>query len=152
MARERGHDRRGPFSAFAGVDRQIMLLEGDGVQLASPAWQHTLGTRWEPFAFSGDDAVDCTLLGGTSTDFNLMLRRGVWQGRLQVLTSKPAPAANGLCMVLQGQWQVGRGGRVLTAGQGCWWMDAAPQNLQPVAGDGPAAPVLASVTLERAAP
>ena len=70
----------GPFSAFAGVDRQIMLLGGDGVHLTSSGWQHTLAERWQPFAFSGDEAVDCTMLGGISTDFNLMLRRGVWEG------------------------------------------------------------------------
>ena len=48
--------RPGPFSAFPGVDRQIMLLEGDGVQLQAAAgqWKHALTQRWEPFAFSGD--------------------------------------------------------------------------------------------------
>lgn len=67
----------GPFSAFAGVDRQIMLLDGDGVQLRAPAAgiDHALDQRWQPFAFSGDVALDCTLLGGTSTDFNVMTRR-----------------------------------------------------------------------------
>ena len=36
--------RPGPFSAFPGVDRQIMLLEGDGVRLQAAAgqWQHAL--------------------------------------------------------------------------------------------------------------
>ena len=144
----------GPFSAFAGVDRQIMLLGGDGVQLTSSGWQHTLTERWQPFAFSGDEAVDCTMLGGISTDFNLMLRRGVWQGTLQVVRSEPPPTGAGLCMVLQGQWQTvqaGQAARVLTAGQGAWWLDAAPQRLQPVRDPGSAEPVLAFVALERVA-
>ena len=144
----------GPFSAFAGVDRQIMLLGGDGVQLTSSGWQHTLAERWQPFAFSGDEAVDCTMLGGISTDFNLMLRRGVWDGTLQVVRSEPPPTRAGLCMVLQGQWQTvqaERAARVLTAGQGAWWLDAAPQRLQPVRDSGSAEPVLAFVALERVA-
>ena len=144
----------GPFSAFAGVDRQIMLLGGDGVQLTSSGWQHTLAERWQPFAFSGDEAVDCTMLGGISTDFNLMLRRGVWDGTLQVVRSEPPPTGAGLCMVLQGQWQTvqaGQAARVLTAGQGAWWLDAAPPRLQPVRDPGSAEPVLAFVALERVA-
>ena len=144
----------GPFSAFAGVDRQIMLLGGDGVQLTSSGWQHTLAERWQPFAFSGDEAVDCTMLGGISTDFNLMLRRGVWDGTLQVVRSEPPPTGAGLCMVLQGQWQAeqaGQAARVLTEGQGAWWLDAASPRLQPVRDPGSAEPVLAFVALERVA-
>ena len=144
----------GPFSAFAGVDRQIMLLGGDGVHLTSSGWQHTLAERWQPFAFSGDEAVDCTMLGGISTDFNLMLRRGVWDGTLQVVRSEPPPTGAGLCMVLQGRWQTvqaGQAARVLTVGQGAWWLDAAPQRLQPVRDPGSAEPVLAFVALERVA-
>ena len=144
----------GPFSAFAGVDRQIMLLGGDGVHLTSSGWQHTLAERWQPFAFSGDEAVDCTMLGGISTDFNLMLRRGVWEGALQVVRSEPPPTGAGLCMVLQGRWQTvqaGQAARVLTAGQGAWWLDAALQRLQPVRDPGSAEPVLAFVALKRVA-
>lgn len=145
----------GPFSAFAGVDRQIMLLGGDGVHLTSSGWQHMLAERWQPFAFSGDEAVDCTMLGGTSTDFNLMLRRGAWKGTLQVLRSEPPPTGAGLCMVLQGQWQAEQAeqsARVLMEGQGAWWLDAALQRLQPVRDPGSAEPVLAFVALERMAP
>ena len=144
----------GPFSAFAGVDRQIMLLGGDGVHLTSSGWQHMLAERWQPFAFSGDDAVDCTMLGGISTDFNLMLRRGVWEGALQVVRSEPPPTGAGLCMVLQGRWQTvqaGQAARVLAVGQGAWWLDAASPRLQPVRDPGSAEPVLAFVALERVA-
>ena len=69
-------DQPGPFSAFAGVDRQIMLLDGDGVHLRGEGIDHVLDARWQPFAFSGDVALGCSLLGGTSTDFNVMARRG----------------------------------------------------------------------------
>ncbi|MEO5606152.1 MAG: HutD family protein, partial [Polaromonas sp.] len=63
----------GPFSMFAGIDRHIMLLGGDGVRLRSPgSIDHQLDTPGQPFAFSGDAAIDCTLLGGESSDFNVM--------------------------------------------------------------------------------
>ncbi|PJI97222.1 hypothetical protein CLU85_1997 [Acidovorax sp. 69] len=132
--------RPGPFSAFPGVDRQIMLLKGDGVALqgAGGHWQHVLAQPWQPFVFSGDEPVDCRMLGGVSTDFNLMVRRGGWRGTLQVVRGAPPPAMGvaGLCMVLQGSWQWGGGHgvhlggtpdgkapRVLKTGQGIWWMD-----------------------------
>ena len=129
----------GPFSAFAGVDRQIMLLGGDGGHLRGNGWQHTLGERWQPFAFSGDEPVDCAMLGGASTDFNLMLRRGAWSGHLQVLREVPSQTQvqtqAGLCMVLQGQWAVlgGDAARVLQPGQGLWWPEAmGARVLQPL--------------------
>jgi len=119
----------GPFSAFPGVDRQIMLLGGDGVHLqgAGGCWAHALDQRWRPFAFSGEEPVDCSMLGSTSTDFNLMLRRGAWHGTLQVVRdAQPlAHAPAGLCMVLQGTWffrSDGATSRALTAGQGAWWV------------------------------
>ena len=158
--------RPGPFSAFPGVDRQIMLLEGDGVQLQAGAgqWQHALTQRWEPFAFSGEEPVDCRMLGGVSTDFNLMLRRGVWTGSLQVLRDALPPAegaAAGLCMVLQGTWRCEdrdtHPARMLAAGQGLWWVneggEAAP-SITPVrraegAMSADDAPVLAWVALHR---
>ena len=156
----------GPFSAFPGVDRQIMLLEGDGVQLQAGAgqWQHALTQRWAPFAFSGEEPVDCRMLGGVSTDFNLMLRRGEWTGSLQVLRDALPPAegaAAGLCMVLQGTWRCEGSdthpARMLAAGQGLWWVneggEAAP-SITPVrraegAMSADDAPVLAWVALHR---
>ena len=131
----------GPFSAFANVDRQIMLLDGDGVHLhsADGVLDHALVERWKPFAFSGDVAVDCTLQGGTSTDFNLMLRRGAWQGGVEVVSQacQPGSTPAGLCLVLAGMWQVtpsGESGQYIKPGQGWWWHEQAdaPLRLQPV--------------------
>ena len=77
----------GPFSRFAGVDRVITLLTGDGVHLrqSGTGIDHRLEKPLQPFAFAGDGGMDCDLLGGTSTDFNLMTRRGRWRGAVQVL-------------------------------------------------------------------
>lgn len=100
----------GPFSCFAGVDRVITLLSGDGVRLrqAAAGIDHRLQQPLQPFAFAGDGGMDCDLLGGTSTDFNLMTRRGRWQGTVQVL-SGPAvlpPRPAGLLLAVRGRWAV----------------------------------------------
>lgn len=142
----------GPFSAFQGVQRQIMLLDGAGVRLRAEdeGIDHALDERWQPVAFAGDQAIDCIPLGGTSTDFNLMLRHGRWQGAVQVLQNACVPGSTpaGLCMVLSGRWH--RGGEVFGPGQGLWWAAAAPAgacaSLQPQAG-GTDAPAIAWVAL-----
>lgn len=140
----------GPFSAYPGVDRQIMLLAGDGfhLQARGGALEHRLDQPWQPLAFAGELAVQCRLLGGASTDFNLMLRRGRWQGRVQVLRQacQPGSTLAGLCLVLAGCWR--RGGDTLTAGQGLWWSGPqAGETLAPQAGQGEDEPVLAWVGL-----
>ena len=127
--------RSGPFSRFAGVDRVITLLAGDGVHLRQPEGGigHRLEHELQPFAFAGDHGMDCDLLGGTSQDFNLMTRRGRWRGAVTVLRSTmvlpPRPA--GLLLVLQGHWTVAplaaASGQsaVLTPDAGLWWADEA---------------------------
>ncbi len=140
----------GPFSAFAGVDRQIMLLAGDGVHLRAPGGtlDHRLDRPWQPLAFAGELAVDCALLGGASTDFNLMLRRGRWQGRVQVVGGAQTPGSTpaGLCLVLVGRWRWGDD--TLTVGQGLWWSAAeAGPAITPQGGPAGDAPMLAWVGL-----
>ena len=128
----------GPFSAFAGVDRQITLLDGDGVHLHSADGQinHALEQRWQPFAFSGDVALDCTLLGGTSTDFNVMTRRDAWVAKVMVVSAEQTSKANyltpaGLCMVLDGSWSCAETGDTLDSGQGVWWTQEQMLTLAP---------------------
>ena len=115
----------GPFSTFAGVDRIITLLEGDGVRLHGQDLEHRLATPLAPFAFSGDARVDCTLLGGPSSDFNVMTRRGRLRAAFHVLhrgAELPA-AAHGLLLAWRGHWRAGS--EALAPGQGLWWSDAA---------------------------
>lgn len=122
----------GPFSAFVGVDRVIMLLDGDGVQLRATqaGIEHRLATPHVPFAFSGDVLMDCALLGGPSTDFNVMSQRRKWRAQLRVLSSADtfAVCERGLLMALQGTWQFENsdGAVCCAAGQGLWW-DGEPQ-------------------------
>ena len=121
----------GPFSVFAGIDRHIMLLDGDGVRLRSPGLiHHRLDTPGQPFAFSGDTPIVCTLLGGASSDFNVMTRRGQWQADVQVLQEARdiAPAPHGLLLVLSGTWRINQEHEqpALHAGDGLRWSGQAP--------------------------
>lgn len=119
----------GPFSVFNGVDRHIMLLGGEGVRLQSSDGQmdHRLDTPHVPFAFSGDAAIDCSLLGGASSDFNVMTRRGQWHAELQLLdhATSMASAPHGVLLVLRGSWRLGGGLPVCEPGEGLRWTEAA---------------------------
>ena len=100
----------GPFSRFAGVDRVITLLTGDGVHLRQSATgiDHRLNEALQPFGFAGDGGMECELLGSTSQDFNLMTRSIRWRGAVQVLKNRailPARLA-GLLLAVQGRWTV----------------------------------------------
>ncbi|WP_394791738.1 HutD family protein [Rhodoferax sp.] len=118
----------GPFSAFPGIDRNIMLLDGAGVRLQAAGIDHRLDTPGQPFAFSGDLALNCTLLGGASTDFNVMVRRSRLRAEVQVLdaTSQTAPSGQGLLLSLRGAWHLQSGAHDFhcPTGHGIWW-DAA---------------------------
>ena len=115
----------GPFSAFPGVDRVIMLLDGDGVRLHAPGIDHALDTPGQPFAFSGDVALDCDLLGGASTDFNVMARRSRLRAEVQVLSAAQhiPESAQGLLLAVRGTWHLQAGAHDFhcTSGSGLWW-------------------------------
>ena len=98
----------GPFSAFAGVDRTITLLSGDGVRLFTSDGHidHRLDQPLQPFAFSGDAALDCHLLGRSCQDFNVMVRRSFGRAHVQALQQAWALPAHGALLVQHGQWRV----------------------------------------------
>ncbi|MGB5853856.1 MAG: HutD family protein [Oceanisphaera sp.] len=74
----------GPFSLFPGIDRILMLVDGAGFKLDMNGQVYTLDTPFVPLAFSGEEPVACTLLGGESLDFNVMSDRHWGQAELQV--------------------------------------------------------------------
>lgn len=77
-------DSAAPFSCFPGIDRQIVLLDGDGfTMLLDGNRSHALTTPFVPFAFAGETRVDVALVGGATRDFNLMVRRNHLRGNVQ---------------------------------------------------------------------
>ncbi|WP_027485243.1 HutD family protein [Rhodanobacter sp. OR87] len=78
-------DSAAPFSAFPGIDRQIVLLDGAGFTMTlDDGRTHALTTPCAPFAFPGEARVEVALAGGPTRDFNLMLRRGRVRGGIEV--------------------------------------------------------------------
>jgi environmental stress-induced protein Ves len=69
-------ERDGPFSAFPGVSRDLVLLAGNGIELDIgdvPTLRMT--ERFQRVHFEGEANVDCRLLAGPTRDFNVMARR-----------------------------------------------------------------------------
>jgi environmental stress-induced protein Ves len=66
----------GPFSVFPGIDRSIVALKGNAVQLIVDGNPSTklvaLGT---PFSFLGEAIVEAVNDGGETTDLNIMTLR-----------------------------------------------------------------------------
>lgn len=67
----------GPFSTFEGIDRQIMLVHGNGMVLsfADAAPPIVISNPLKPHAFAGEWQTDCRLIEGAIQDFNVMTRR-----------------------------------------------------------------------------
>ena len=122
----------GAFSVFAGIDRSITLLSGDGVLLHGEHGTHRLDQPLVPFAFDGETPIRATLLGGASEDFNVMTRRGrcradvkVWRYAVDGPSTPPHAA---LLLAVQGDWRCAVAGDAptrLTPGIGLWWSPAA---------------------------
>ncbi|TGQ73224.1 HutD family protein [Mesorhizobium sp. M00.F.Ca.ET.186.01.1.1] len=74
MARVEGG---GPFSSFAGIDRTLSVLEGEGIVLdvaGQPPARLTASSQ--PFSFPADLPTSAALIAGPITDLNVMTRRG----------------------------------------------------------------------------
>lgn len=74
----------GPFSVFPGIDRTLMVIDGDGIELDVEGYGLTTLTD-APHAFPGDRPTNARLLGGAITDLNVMTRRGVVAHRVSRL-------------------------------------------------------------------
>jgi len=72
----------GPFSDFPGVERWLVLLEGNSVVLKHPDRTHELKLM-KPYSFSGSEETFAEV-NGPGMDFNLMLRQGRARGKISV--------------------------------------------------------------------
>jgi environmental stress-induced protein Ves len=67
----------GPFSAFAGIDRTLSVLEGEGIRLMVGSDAPVALTPVSPpHSFPGDVAASADLTDGPIVDLNMMSRRG----------------------------------------------------------------------------
>lgn len=98
----------GPFSSFIGIDRQLVILEGDGVELninsreeakqlidlggeerilgdADTTEYKRLTPADNPFCFAGETSITSQLLGSDVIDFNVMTKRAAFKALTQRL-------------------------------------------------------------------
>ena len=75
----------GGFSTFAGYQRIITVIQGAGMVLTVDGEEQRGLLPLQPFAFSGESQVSCTLLDGPIRDFNLIYAPERYSARLQWL-------------------------------------------------------------------
>jgi hypothetical protein len=98
------------FSSFAGFDRSLLVLDGEGIELTGiDAAPVLLRPRDPARSFPGESAPRCRLIGGPSRDLNVMSLRGTWSHRVLVrplvgpMVLFPEPGVCWLIHVIGGQ-------------------------------------------------
>lgn len=76
----------GPFSTFAGVDRVLTVIKGEGLLLTVDERMLALDAASPPLAFPGEARVSARLTDGAINDLNVMVRRDKWRARTRRLT------------------------------------------------------------------
>jgi hypothetical protein len=109
-------ERTAAFSAFPGVDRELVLLRGAGLRLHFEDGEtHTLDTPHARLRFAGERALTGEPIDGATHDFNLMWRRdrveaALWHrplvGSMLIFA---APGEHWLLHLLAGQASCGEG-------------------------------------------
>ncbi|OYU85948.1 MAG: HutD-family protein [Bradyrhizobiaceae bacterium PARB1] len=65
----------GPFSSFAGIDRTLLVLEGNGIDLSVAGRPPARIDRETIHSFPGDQPTSARLVDGAIVDLNVMSRR-----------------------------------------------------------------------------
>ncbi|MDZ5737860.1 HutD/Ves family protein [Pseudomonas asiatica] len=107
-------EESGGFSTFAGYQRIITVLQGDGMRLLVDGQASRPLLPFDAFAFSGESQVSCKLLGGAIRDFNLIYAPQRYRARLQWFdgTSRLYSSASSvLLFAASSQVEVGIAGR-----------------------------------------
>jgi environmental stress-induced protein Ves len=72
-----------PFSAFPGIERELVLLSGEGLRLRfDDGESHLLQPPHGRLRFAGERVVTGELVDGPTQDFNLMWRRDACEAEL----------------------------------------------------------------------
>lgn len=74
----------GPFSLFKDIDRTLMILDGEGIELAVEGHPSVQIVK-EPHSFAGDAPAQARLIEGPVSDLNVMTRRGRYRHRVRTI-------------------------------------------------------------------
>ncbi len=77
----------GPFSLFPGIDRTLIVVKGNGIELDVEGVAYPLDRASPKLSFSGDDITTGRLLSGPIRDLNVMTRRGQFRHRTRFVES-----------------------------------------------------------------
>ena len=105
--------KAGDFSAFAGMERVLTVIEGELLLLSVDGAEQPL-EKYRPFRFDGGAATAAKLPTGDIRDLNVITRAGAFKGFTSIieLSRKRAhPVFEGqFGVLLQGQAKVSQGG------------------------------------------
>jgi len=146
----------GPFSVFAGVERTLTVLEGDGLRLvigaAAPVEQRR---DTAPLSFAADTPTHASLIGAAVTDLNVMTRRSDWrhavtrlcvEGPTHHATRPGTKAATVLWLCHRGQVTIDGGDGVVQLGPlDTWVVESPPATRWHIVPDGTAELYLAEI-------
>lgn len=76
-------EKDGPFSAYPGVQRWFVVLQGHGVRLRWPQRTVKLTMDNPPLNFDGAPPPGCALLDGPTRDLNLLINEDRAEGSMQ---------------------------------------------------------------------
>ena len=135
-------ERDAPFSQFPGVDRCIVLLRGAGMRLRARdgSVDHRLIEPYVPLRFAADVALDATLVGGASSDFNVMTRRGAFRSDVRCCFGATHIAGGDVTLLVscEGEWRIDDD-HVIGALHALLWREPLGSvDVRPAAGTGPA--------------
>lgn len=90
---------RAVFSEHAGVDRQLLCLDGPGLRLHRRGGTQDVPRDGDAVLFLGEEPVEGEPLGPGVRDVGLMLRRDRWRGKLRLFRARPFDVAGELVLV-----------------------------------------------------
>ena len=144
----------GPFSAYPGVSRWFVVLQGAGVDLTVDGQLHRRRRGDPPLAFAGEATTTCHLIDGPTRDLNLMLRKasGAMSNAVDGAAWSATSTQCGLYSAVAGRCQAGTLDIAVPA-HALLWFEQAPPSVVFHAGERPAALIgwwLAATPLETA--
>lgn len=94
-------DAGGPFSTFPGIDRNLVLLSGKGMELVQDDGKvYQLAQPLDIARFAGEAAISARLFDGPTRDLNVMVRRDQGSATVQALSAPANVAVTGTTMLL----------------------------------------------------